>query len=126
MTENNEAATSAMGAREWLDEAVPYQFDGSDGAPEGCTTVDKGQLIQLLEAYHAHQSSPLQERITELERSEDDLVGKRDALEDALAETHVALGGDGEWICRIPPQLPPDSGDLKRDVPELARQLQER
>lgn len=64
----------------------------------------------------------LQQRVTELDRSEDQLIGERDRAQDALQETHIALGGDGEWVGRSPPQPAPDSGDLVIDVPELARE----
>jgi len=45
---------------------------------------------------------------------------ERDYAQDKLQETHIALGGDGEWSGRMPPQEPPDSGDLHLDVPALA------
>jgi len=52
----------------------------------------------------------------------DELLGERDRAQDALQDTHIALGGDGEWVGRSPPQPAPDSGDLHLDVPELARE----
>lgn len=50
------------------------------------------------------------------------LIDERDRAQDALQDTHSALGGDGEWVGRLPPQSAPDSGDLHLDVPELARE----
>ncbi len=47
---------------------------------------------------------------------------ERDDAQDALQAAHLALGGDGEWVGRIPPQSPPDSGDLRLDVPALAKE----
>lgn len=55
----------------------------------------------------------------------DETMEERDAMEAALSETHRALGGDGEWVCRVPEPPPPDSGDLRRDVPALAREVME-
>jgi hypothetical protein len=52
----------------------------------------------------------------------DELIGERDHAQDALQDTHIALGGDGEWVARSPSWAPPDSGDLHLDVPELARE----
>lgn len=53
----------------------------------------------------------------------EDVMLERDRWEIALSEAHLALGGDGEWVAHLPPQYPPESGDLSQDVPELARQL---
>jgi hypothetical protein len=55
--------------------------------------------------------------------AEDDLaeaLKERDWAQDCLQRTHIALGGDGEWTGKLPPQEPPDSGDLHYDVPALA------
>jgi hypothetical protein len=53
----------------------------------------------------------------------DELIGERDRAQDALQETHIALGGDGEWKGKLPPEPAPNSGDLHLDVPELAREI---
>lgn len=58
-----------------------------------------------------------------LDKSEDQVMLERDSAEDALQETHLALGGDGEWPRKMPPELPPHSGDLRLDVPALAAEL---
>ncbi len=50
----------------------------------------------------------------------DQLIAERDRAQDALQATHIAMGGDGEWIARMPPVPPPHSGDLHLDVPALA------
>jgi hypothetical protein len=48
----------------------------------------------------------------------------RERLEAALAKTHVALGGDGEWRHLIMGRhLPPNTGDLAADVPALAENV---
>ena len=47
---------------------------------------------------------------------------ERDEAEDALQKTHIKLGGDGEWVGKMPSQCPPDSGDLRLDVPALAKE----
>src|SRR5690606_27934210 len=52
----------------------------------------------------------------------DELICERDRAQDALQDTHIALGGNGEWVARSPSWPPPDSGDLHLDVPELARE----
>jgi len=54
---------------------------------------------------------------------DDDLaeaLTERDWAQDCLQRTHIALGGDGEWTGKLPPEMPPDSGDLHYDVPALA------
>lgn len=55
----------------------------------------------------------------------DEYLTERDRAQDALQETHMALGGDGEWKGKLPPQPAPDSGDLHLDVPALARERME-
>lgn len=50
-------------------------------------------------------------------------MDERDAAQDALADTHIALGGDGKWVARMPQPNPPDSGDLVLDVPVLASEV---
>jgi hypothetical protein len=74
-----------------------------------------GQIADLLERLQAENER--------LDTSETKLIRERDALQQALQDTHVALGGDGEWCARIPEPNPPDSGDLRMDVPALAAAL---
>lgn len=62
----------------------------------------------------------LNSRLEEAERSGVQDIDERDSAQDALSDTHIALGGDGEWVCRVPSPEPPDSGDLICDVPKLA------
>lgn len=62
----------------------------------------------------------MQARVAELERSESDLMTERDTAQDAITATHLALGGDGEWVCKCYPVEPPETGDLHFDVPALA------
>lgn len=52
-----------------------------------------------------------------------EVIDERDEMESALSAAHVALGGDGEWACRVPSPPPPDSGNLSLDVPVLAAQV---
>ena len=62
----------------------------------------------------------------QIERLDDDLsevMGERDRATEALAQTHIALGGDGEWTGKLPPEPTPHSGDLHDDVPALAEEL---
>lgn len=53
-------------------------------------------------------------------------IGNRDHLGDQITEIYAALGGEGEWCARIPPQEPPNSGDLGEDARFLAAQAMER
>lgn len=57
------------------------------------------------------------------ERSHCSTIEQRDAAEDSIQETHIALGGDGEWCAKMgsAADVPPNSGDLNADTPELAR-----
>lgn len=50
-------------------------------------------------------------------------IDDRDSAQDALQATHIALGGDGEWVTRMPEPDPPESGDLCKDVPVIAAQI---
>lgn len=62
----------------------------------------------------------------QIERLDDDLsevMDERDRATEALAQTHIALGGDGEWTGKLPPEPTPHSGDLHDDVPALAEEL---
>lgn len=56
------------------------------------------------------------------ERELEEVMKERDHAQDVLQDVHIVLGGDGEWKGRLPPQEPPDSGDLHLDVPALARE----
>lgn len=56
------------------------------------------------------------------ERELDEAMKERDYAQDVLQDVHIVLGGDGEWKGKLPPQEPPDSGDLHLDVPALARE----
>lgn len=56
------------------------------------------------------------------ERELEEVMKERDYAQDVLQDVHIVLGGDGEWKGRLPPQEPPDSGDLHLDVPALARE----
>jgi len=69
------------------------------------------------------ENESLAARVRELDDSLDRTMAERDAAQDALADTHIALGGDGEWVARMPQPNPPDSGDLVLDVPVLASEV---
>lgn len=59
----------------------------------------------------------------EYEKACEEEIGNRDRFEEAIAETHRALGGDGEWVGKSPTPPPPDTGDLSVDVPVLAAEV---
>ena len=64
-----------------------------------------------------------------VEREESDcleVIQERDWAQDCLQKAHIALGGDGEWTCKMPSPEPPDSGDLHYDVPALAEEVRAR
>lgn len=84
-------------------------YDSLSGEPDIPDISDTGFYV----SYADH--------LAEVERAELQLMEERDRAQDALQDTHIALGGDGEWVGRLPPQEPPDSGDLHLDVPALAR-----
>lgn len=68
----------------------------------------------------------IQEVLDELDKEEAAhlvTIDDRDAAQDALQRTHIALGGDGEWVTRLPEPEPPESGDLRKDVPVIAAQI---
>lgn len=48
-------------------------------------------------------------------------IEQRDALEEQIEAVYRALGGDGEWCAKLPPEEPPDSGDLGADALALAK-----
>jgi hypothetical protein len=77
--------------------------------------VDKAKNAQTIADLSAENA--------ELDKQLDEVMKERDEAEDALQNAHIALGGDGEWVGRLPPQEPPESGDLRFDVPELAKLL---
>ena len=95
---------------------------GADG--DTCTNCDdrrqpNRRAADLLERDGAEIARLRVERERE-ERECGEVMDERDRYSDALAESHIALGGDGEWAARTWNPSPPDSGDLARDVPALA------
>jgi hypothetical protein len=84
--------------------------DGNDEAAD---------LINTL----ARQLADARDHAARLDHDLDVVMSERDAAQDALQETHIALGGDGEWVAKIPEEEPPHSGDLHADVPALAAEL---
>lgn len=71
----------------------------------------------------ARERDEIKAQLEKLERDDDKTMHERDDAEDALQAAHLALGGDGEWCGKSPPEPPPTSGDLAQDVPALARLL---
>lgn len=65
----------------------------------------------------------LRQRLESEERDCLDVMRERDWAQNCLQQTHIALGGDGEWCGKMPAEMPPDSGDLHYDVPALAREV---
>lgn len=53
----------------------------------------------------------------------DRTVEERDNREDQIERIYRALGGTGEWCAKVPPQPPPESGDLGEDSVALAENL---
>lgn len=70
-----------------------------------------------------NEAKEAQER-AEVEMEE--IMRLRDNAEDAIQDIHIALGGGGEWKGKLPPENPPDSGDLKADTPVLAKLVLQR
>ncbi len=62
------------------------------------------------------------ERADKEEREHDATMGERDRMSDALLDASMAMGGP-EWCGRLPPQEPPESGDLVLDVPVLCKEI---
>lgn len=71
----------------------------------------------------ATEIAELRVALEHADRALEEEIEHRDRAYDALVDAHIALGGDGEWVAKLPPESPPTSGDLHKDVPELARQL---
>ncbi len=49
------------------------------------------------------------------------MIDDVDTLRRALSTAHIAMGGDGKW--RSTGLLPPRSGDLAQDVPQMVIDL---
>lgn len=91
----------------------------NDWATTACYNGTRIEAASLLERDGAEIARLRVERDRE-ERECGEVMDERDRYSDALAESHIALGGDGEWAARTWNPSPPDSGDLARDVPALA------
>jgi hypothetical protein len=76
-------------------------------------------------AFSAHQNAALRQELDQEAASHLVTIDDRDSAEDALQQVHIALGGDGEWVTRMPEPEPPESGDLRKDVPIIAAQIME-
>lgn len=50
-------------------------------------------------------------------------IDDRDRAQDALQKTHIALGGDGEWVAKLYATEAGESGDLCVDVPHIAKEI---
>jgi hypothetical protein len=84
-------------------------------AESDITTLDREALARMVR--------DLQFRLRQDEGAALDLIGQRDRFESEIEDIYRALGGEGEWTAKLPPQPPPDSGDLAADALELARRL---
>lgn len=78
----------------------------------------------------AREAERLRGEVAELRRTlkavqdgDETTYDQREAFSDALANTHLSLGGSGEWVHRNPAPPPPNSGDLVFDVPTLAAEV---
>jgi hypothetical protein len=91
-------------------------YEAIKNEPGKCITVHRSLANRILTALRAENEPPAECKQC------DELIGERDRAQDALQDTHLALGGDGEWKGKLPPEPAPDSGDLHLDVPELARE----
>ena len=79
---------------------------------------ERDELIECLRA----EVERLKIEAVRCEMEMGEVIDTRDEMESALSAAHAALGGDGEWACRVPSLPPPDSGNLSLDVPVLAAQ----
>lgn len=59
---------------------------------------------------------------SDLEKALYEVMRERDEAQEALAKSHIALGGDGKWVARTYPTEPGHSGNLCVDVPILAEE----
>ncbi len=109
---SSEEATAVTDERAELIDCLRYR-------PVATTAAQMREAADLLERDGAEIARLRVERDRE-ERECGEVMDERDRYSDALAESHIALGGDGEWAARTWNPSPPDSGDLARDVPALA------
>lgn len=82
-----------------------------------------GGGLKTFDAIPLSVAEDLVDQINRLDRQLGEVIDERDRAQDALQETHLALGGDGEWTLKVPPEEPPHSGDLHDDVPALAKMI---
>lgn len=94
------------------------EFAHGDRSP---AEVDVVSLLSHIDS-QAAELAALRKRNGKNEKAWLEAIDERDAAHESLAQTHMALGGDGEWVTRLPREDPPDSGNLLEDVPELAAQ----
>jgi hypothetical protein len=96
--------------------------------PNGCgpmwrvTERDAGNDLAEKVGQMGAQIADMQRQIGQAERLEEQTIEERDRYSDALLECSELLDGP-EWCAKMPPELPPHSGDLSRDVPVLIRRL---
>ena len=118
----------------------PYCVDPdtrNGGAHQVCYRAPDGRLLTLcfvstgwgdqlesLAIADLFASAPrLVDELEKEERAHGQTIDERDHFEAAIGDIHRALGGDGEWACRIPEPNPPESGDLCRDCVAMAEDL---
>jgi hypothetical protein len=90
----------------------------------GCAELAKDEAATMLSDLLAEVTA-LREKAAREDRIQGELIDERDRACDALLEASLAMDGS-EWCGKLPPEPPPNSGDLHLDVPELARQLREK
>lgn len=103
---------------------IPEAFQIVDGLTERAEKAEaENKALDARNDKLAEECTVILRRLRATEESESQLMDERDRAQDALQETHIALGGDGEWVGRTYHVDPPESGDLHLDVPVLAAQI---
>lgn len=86
---------------------------------DGCDNVKRREVAE------AKLAEAEQERDAAYEAA-GKVIDERDLREEQIEQIYAALGGEGEWRGVLPPQEPPDSGDLGADALALAHDLKAR
>lgn len=109
-----EVVREAFGPRAWkgLDSIQVCRVceDEHPSHDPDCPVPAAREALDSAEWYRDRLEASLEHELEEVER-----------LNDALSKTHIALGGDGEWVAKPGSKLPAgETGDLSVDVPALA------
>lgn len=100
--------------------AEAWERASQEGHPDPCTLGPLCPYCEIARLRAEVERLKIEAVRCEMEMGE--VIDTRDEMESALSAVHAALGGDGEWACRVPSPPPPDSGNLSLDVPVLAAQ----